>query len=269
MIVQAPDGADGIDIHVEGDGADTVVMVHGWPDTYRLWDAQVAFLKSRYRCVRFTLPGFDIAKEPRAFSIDQIAEFLRQVVERVSPGRKVTLLLHDWGCAFGYQFYARYPELVARIVGVDIGDTRGLKHTLTPRAKLLMMAYQWWLSLAWFVGGRLGDRMALRMKRWMRSRSDERFIGSCMCYPYYLTWFGGRRSYRPQFKRFAPSCPMLFIYAKRKPFMFHTQAWIDNLVLRKENRVIAFDTGHWVMLQQPERFNEAVGGWLSATAVIP
>ena len=124
MIVQAPDGADGIEIHVEGDGAETVVMVHGWPDTYRLWDAQVAFLKSRYRCVRFTLPGFDVTKQRRGFSIDQIAEFLRQVVERVSPGRKVTLLLHDWGCAFGYQFYARFPELVARIVGVDIGGRR-------------------------------------------------------------------------------------------------------------------------------------------------
>jgi pimeloyl-ACP methyl ester carboxylesterase len=269
MIVQAPDGADGIEIHVEGDGAETIVMVHGWPDTYRLWDVQVAFLKSRYRCVRFTLPGFDVTKQRRGFSIDQIAEFLRQVVERVSPGRKVTLLLHDWGCAFGYQFYARFPELVARIVGVDIGDTRGLKHTLSARAKFLMMAYQWWLSLAWFVGGRLGDRMALQMKRWMRSRSDERFIGSCMCYPYYLTWFGGRRSYRPQFRRFAPTCPLLFIYGKRKPFMFHTQAWIDELALRKENRVIAFDTGHWVMLQQPERFNQAVGGWLSATAVLP
>ena len=53
---------DGIELHVDGEGAETIVMVHGWPDTYRLWDAQVAFLRSRYQCVRFTLPGFDIAK---------------------------------------------------------------------------------------------------------------------------------------------------------------------------------------------------------------
>ena len=39
-------------------------MVHGWPDTYRLWDGQVEALKDRYRCVRFTLPGFDAA-QPR------------------------------------------------------------------------------------------------------------------------------------------------------------------------------------------------------------
>ena len=75
---------DGVEIHIEGEGAETIVMVHGWPDTYRLWDAQVAFLKSRYRCVRFTLPGFDIDKPRRADSIDEIAEFLRRVVEHVS-----------------------------------------------------------------------------------------------------------------------------------------------------------------------------------------
>ena len=79
---------DGTDVHVEGDGAETIVMVHGWPDTYRLWDAQVAFLRDRYRCVRFTLPGFDIAQPRRAFSVDEIAEFLRRVVERVSPGAR-------------------------------------------------------------------------------------------------------------------------------------------------------------------------------------
>ena len=259
---------DGIDVHVEGEGAETIVMVHGWPDTYRLWDAQVAFLRERYRCVRFTLPGFDIAKARRAYSIDEMAEFLRHVIEQVSPGRKVTLLLHDWGCLFGYQFYARYPNLVERIIGVDIGDTRKLKESLSARGKFYITAYQWWLALAWRIGGRLGDRMALKMKRWLRSPSDERFIGSCMSYPYYLTWFGGAQSYRPQFRRFIPACPMLFVYAKRKPVMFHTEAWLEELQKRKENRVAAFDTGHWIMLQQPERFNETVSSWLSATAAV-
>ena len=36
---------DGIDVFVEGDGDESIVMIHGWPDTYRLWDAQAAFFK--------------------------------------------------------------------------------------------------------------------------------------------------------------------------------------------------------------------------------
>jgi cis-3-alkyl-4-acyloxetan-2-one decarboxylase len=254
---------DDVDVHVEGEGAETIVMVHGWPDTHRLWDAQVAFLRERYRCVRFTLPGFDLERERRAYSIDEVAEFIRRVVEQVSPGRKVILLLHDWGCAFGYQFYARHAEMVSRIVGVDIGDTRGLWRSLSPRGRRIVLAYQWWLALAWVVGGRLGDGMTRWIARWWRIPSDHRFISSCMTYPYYRTWFGGRHNYGPQWRRFAPSCPMLFLYGRRKPVMFHTQAWIDWLRARPANRVVEFDTGHWIMLQQPERFNQAVSGWLA------
>jgi pimeloyl-ACP methyl ester carboxylesterase len=36
---------DGIDVFVEGEGNETIAMIHGWPDTYRLWDTQVAFLQ--------------------------------------------------------------------------------------------------------------------------------------------------------------------------------------------------------------------------------
>ena len=261
-----PIGVDGIDIHVEGEGAETIVMVHGWPDTYRIWDAQVAFLKSRYRCARFTLPGFDIAKPRRAYSLEEVCDFIRRVVERVSPGRKVTIMLHDWGCLFGYQFYMRYPELVSRIIGVDIGDTKGLKYGIPRRQMFMILAYQWWLALAWRIGGWLGDRMTLWMKRLMRSPSDERFIGSCMTYPYYMTWFGGELGYPRQLRRFKPSCPMLFMYGRRKPVMFHTQRWLDELRTRKENQVVEFDTGHWIMLTRTERFNQTVDSWLSATA---
>jgi pimeloyl-ACP methyl ester carboxylesterase len=254
---------DGIDVHVEGEAAETIVMVHGWPDTYRLWDAQVAFLKSRYRCVRFTLPGFDIGKPRRAYSIEEIAEFLRRVVERVSAGGKVILMLHDWGCLFGYQFYMRHSELVSRIIGVDIGDTKGLQYGLPQRQVLMIMAYQRWLAYAWRIGGRIGDWMSLRMKRLLKSPSDERFIGSCMAYPYYRTWFG---EYPKEMRRFKPACPMLFIYGRRKPVMFHTQAWLDELRKGRGNSVVEFDTGHWIMLQQPERFNQTVVDWLAATA---
>ncbi len=49
----------GLDVTLEGDGARTVVMLHGWPDTQALWAPQVAALRTHARCVRFTLPGFD------------------------------------------------------------------------------------------------------------------------------------------------------------------------------------------------------------------
>ena len=135
---------DGIDVFIEGQGPHTVLMVHGWPDTYRVWDAQVSALQEQYRCVRFTLPGFDISKPRRAYSLDETVRALLHIVEQVSPHDKVTLMVHDWGCVFGYQFYMCHPDRVARLVGIDIGDTdsRQYQQSLGVAAKLMVDAIE-------------------------------------------------------------------------------------------------------------------------------
>src|SRR5690349_1232243 len=100
---------DGIEVHIDGDvDAEPIVMVHGWPDTYRLWDRQVESLKARYRCIRFTLPGFDETQDRRVYTIGEVTRFIRRVIDLLSPGKKVTLMVHDWGCVFGYEFYMRH-----------------------------------------------------------------------------------------------------------------------------------------------------------------
>ena len=255
----------GVDVVVEGDGPETIVMIHGWPDTYRLWDAQAAYFKSRYRCVRFTLPGFDIDRPRRAYSLEETLAIIGDIVEQTSSGRKVILMLHDWGCAFGYQFAMRNPERVSRIVGVDIGDAGTRQHlrSLTMKAKVAVLAYQLWLAFAWRIGGRLGDWMTLWMAKMARCPSDRRFIDSRMDYPYHIRWMKSHGSYRGMV-RFEPMVPMLFIYGERKPFMFHTREWAQALAAKPGNRVEAFATGHWVMSKEPRRFNEVVDAWFRA-----
>lgn len=111
-----------VEVIVEGSGKESIVMIHGWPDTASMWDTQVDAFKSKYRCVRFTLPGFDPKHERRIRSLDEMISFINQVVDLVSPDEKVILLVHDWGCLFGYQFYNRHSDKVSKIIGVDIGD---------------------------------------------------------------------------------------------------------------------------------------------------
>ena len=144
---------DGVDILVEGSSTDTIVMLHGWPDTWRLWDAQVQHLSSRWRCVRFTLPGFDVTLPRRALSMEQMVDFLRRVVQQASPDRPVVLMLHDWGCIFGWELAMRHPELVSRIVAVDVGDAVSAEYrrTLGARALAMTAGYQGWLALVYWV----------------------------------------------------------------------------------------------------------------------
>jgi pimeloyl-ACP methyl ester carboxylesterase len=78
--VSGPLRVDGIELRVDGEGPEVIVMVHGWPDTWQLWDPLVATLAPRWRCVRFTLPGFDVAGPRRLVPLAAMTRFLAQVV---------------------------------------------------------------------------------------------------------------------------------------------------------------------------------------------
>ena len=258
---------DGIEVQVEGKGAEAVVMIHGWPDTLRLWDATVEALKPRWRCVRFTLPGFDLSLPARAHSLDEVVETVHRIVTACCPDKRVTLLLHDWGCVFGYQFAMRHPERVSRIVGVDIGHAGSKAHQaeLGFKAKLMVLGYQLWLATAWRIGGALGDRMARGTAAAMRCPAEPRAIGAQMGYPYALQWFGVKGGFG-RLQVFEPVAPMLYLYGQRKPFMFHSQAWLDALARRPGSRVVGLPTGHWVMLNKPQDFHHELQRWLAETA---
>jgi pimeloyl-ACP methyl ester carboxylesterase len=255
----------GVDLAIEGKGP-PIVMVHGWPDTHRLWDAQVAALRDRYRCVRFTLPGFEAGTARRAYSLDAVVQTIAQVVEQAGGGAPVTLLLHDWGCFFGYQYALRQPQRVARVIGVDVGDAGSRRNLaeLSLKAKAQIVGYQLWLAAAWFIGIRLGDRMARWMARAARAPAASDTIHAQMGYPYAVQWFGIAGGYRAA-AHFMPDCPMLFVYGRRKPFMFHSSDWAAEVAARPDSAVRAFDCGHWVMAAQPEAFNRTVRDWLQQT----
>ena len=272
-----PEGADvaalvvdDIDVFIDGEGDETLVMMHGWPDTPALWDGTVAALAERYRCVRFHLPGFDLGKPPRPVSVAAMTALMRRIVDAVSPERPVTLVLHDWGCFFGYEFAARHTDRVRRIVGVDIGDTSSGEYRkgLTGKEKAMIAGYQLWLALAWKLGPWLPG-VANRMTRWMAHRIGCRTpahqIGWEMNYPYAMQWFGeegGLRGVARIDKLVGESLPALFVYGRRKPFMFHSARWVRQLNRTPGCAAHSLETGHWVMKQRPAEFTALVRAWL-------
>ena len=103
---------------------DEILLIHGFPDCGKLWDKQVSFLSSEgYRCITVTLPNFG-SEENRGswgYSFPQINDMLSETIEKHSKQKKVTLLQHDWGCAYGFNLTMHRPDLVKRIAALDIG----------------------------------------------------------------------------------------------------------------------------------------------------
>ena len=249
-------------IEVAGSGDELILMLHGWPDTLALWDGTVGALQAHYRCARLTLPGFETG--PPAVSLDDMCSLLLKVADHLSPGKTITLLLHDWGCAFGYEFAMRHPQRVARVIALDIGDHNApaLRRQWGLREKLAVAGYQLWLALAWKIGGAMGTSMTRFMARALRAPAPAARITHRMNYPYAMRWFGSAGGFA-QAAQVDLSMPLLYVFGKRKPFMFHSQAWLDKVAQAPGNAVLALPCGHWLMLDQAEAFHAAALQWLA------
>lgn len=260
---------EGIQVRAEGEGDEVVLMLHGWPDSAELWDSTVQALRGSHRCVRLTLPGFELHSPARPTSLDAMCALLEQIIQTVSPERPVTLLIHDWGCVFGYEFAARHPQRVRRIAAVDIGDHNNGRYlrSLAWRERMGIFSYQLWLALAWWIGLRvstaLGNRMTRAKARGVHCPAPSGGIGWQMNYPYAMQWFGAYGGFRNA-HRVEVHCPTLFVYGTRKPFMFHSEAWLQSLRSTPGCAALGLKSGHWVMLDQPEPFHAALRDWLQS-----
>ena len=264
----------GVDIHIEGNGPETLIMLHGWPDTLALWDDTVHALRDTHQCVRFTLPAFDAQAPMPPMSLLEMVAFIHEVVQQVSPQNPVTLVLHDWGCVFGYEYAATYPERVSRMVAVDVGDhnSRALNASLSAKAKWAVFSYQIWLAIAWQIAnifGSTGHALANRMTRYMakklRCPSPMEHMHVGMNAPYAMKWMGALQglAFACNALKVLPTArPMLYVYGKRKPFMFHSDRWLEKIASYPGSRVEGFDTGHWVMTSKPAQFNALLKEWL-------
>jgi pimeloyl-ACP methyl ester carboxylesterase len=130
------------------------------------------------------------------------------------------------------------------------------------RAKLGIAGYQLWLALAWRIGGKLGTRMTRWMADKLQCPTDPATIHVGMNYPYDITWTGSHGSYRHVLP-VQPKWPLLFIYGKRKPLMFHSRAWLEKLRADSRCRVVGFETRHWVQVEEAEGVNAEILEWLN------
>jgi pimeloyl-ACP methyl ester carboxylesterase len=251
---------------IEGnESGETIVFIQGWPDDASLWDLAVAALRAEYRCVRTTLPNFEGDRSARwGYRTTEIVGALEAFVRDASKGKPVTLVMHDWGCYWGHSVHRRCPELVARIVGIDVSPHFRASNA---RTALGVISYQWWLLAAFALGGPVGDSMTRSFARFAKVPVDAPRLTAWMNYPYRNIWADllVRRD-RELLGGYWPTCPILFVYGEKKPFPFHSEVWVNH-VRKTGGEVVGLPCGHWVPRERA--FVDVLRRWLSDPAARP
>jgi pimeloyl-ACP methyl ester carboxylesterase len=113
---------DGARIHATttGNGAKTIVLVHGWTCDETSWSEQVPVLAKKYRVITLDLPGHGQSEPPRdgKFSMDVFARAVEAVRAEANIDR-VILAGHSMGSPVVYRYAQLYPQHTAALVLVD------------------------------------------------------------------------------------------------------------------------------------------------------
>ncbi|MFT4994281.1 MAG: pimeloyl-ACP methyl ester carboxylesterase [Paraglaciecola sp.] len=137
---------EGINIHyVEAqpdDARGTLVFLHGFPEHWATWQAQLDYFSEHYRVIAPDLPGYNLSDKPQATEFFQVANLIRILatfIQTVVPDEKVYLIAHDWGGAIAWPLTAFYPRLFEKLIILNAAHpslfTREMIHNPLQRQK--------------------------------------------------------------------------------------------------------------------------------------
>ena len=138
----------GIEYQATGEGR-PVVLLHGFPDTGRLWRHQVpALAAAGFRVIVPDLRGYGRSGKPEAvdaYSLPLLAGDVLAILADLEIAR-AHLVGHDWGAALGWVLASLAPGNVDHLVALSVGNPVTFRRTLEQREK------SWYMLLFQFPG---------------------------------------------------------------------------------------------------------------------
>ena len=150
-------GRAGLHFDSEGDGP-LIVLLHGFPQYRIAWQKQMpALAAAGFRAVAPDLRGYGDSPKPGAVDdyrmpliVEDVADLIRSLGERAdrSVCSPCIVVGHDWGAFVAWFLAMLHPELVSRLVIMNVPHpalfTRELKRS---RKQRLKAAYQLFFQL--------------------------------------------------------------------------------------------------------------------------
>jgi haloalkane dehalogenase len=106
--------------YVEAGEGDPIVFLHGNPTSSYLWRNVIPHVRHLGRCLAPDLIGMGQSDKlpapgPGTYSFATHSAYLDEFLAAVGVTGHVTLVLHDWGSALGFDWAARHPDAVRGI----------------------------------------------------------------------------------------------------------------------------------------------------------
>ena len=242
-----------------GKGRDALVLVHGWTCNLDFWRDQIPDFSKRNRVIALDLPGHGQSDKPQiAYTMDLFADAIDAVMRDAKVERAV-IVGHSMGTPVARQFYRKYPQKTLGIVIVDGG--------LRPFGTKEMREQ----FLAMFRGPNYKDagaQMFAQLTTTMSPEQRERVKGTFSETPQYV--LVSAMENMNQDSLYGPdkiNVPVFAILAKSPFWPPDTEQFFRSLAPDFELQWWE-GVGHFLMMERPKQFNEAVIAFLNKKSLL-
>ena len=110
--------------YVDEGAGDPIVLLHGNPTSSYLWRNIIPHLSGLGRCVAPDLIGMGDSDKlktsgPGSYTFIEHRQYLDALLEEIGVVENITLVVHDWGSALGFDWAYRHPDQVKGIVYME------------------------------------------------------------------------------------------------------------------------------------------------------
>jgi epoxide hydrolase 4 len=160
-----------VDLHyVEAGDGPMVVLLHGFPEFWYGWRAQITpLVKAGFRVVAPDLRGYNLSSRVegyKAYTADKPAADINGLIKALGA-ESAMVVGHDWGGSVAWTLAMNHPEVVDRLVILNAAHPRKLNEGLKNPRQLLRSWYFFYFQLP-----KLPERRA-RRRHW---RFFKRFL---------------------------------------------------------------------------------------------
>ncbi|MUG96492.1 alpha/beta fold hydrolase [Scytonema sp. UIC 10036] len=141
---------NGVKLHyvTQGEGP-LMLMLHGFPEFWYSWRHQIPEFAKDFKVVALDLRGYNDSDKPKNQSAYVMDEFVRDI-EGVITGlgyEKCTLVGHDWGGAIAWNCAYSYPNLIERLIILNLPHPEKFREGLRTPQQLLRSSYIFFFQL--------------------------------------------------------------------------------------------------------------------------
>jgi epoxide hydrolase 4 len=143
---------NGLRLHyaTAGDASKPVmVLLHGFPQAWFVWETLMAHFCEHYFCVAPDLRGFNKSSKPsgvKHYTAKAVVGDVLQLIAHVSA-EPITLVAHDWGGAIAWNIAVQHPQVLKKLVAINSPHPIPFARDMRPGgAQVAASAYMDWLA---------------------------------------------------------------------------------------------------------------------------